>query len=81
MKTFAEALRNVTTDEARAILQALDQYVENAHGDFCDDPYEDSLIRPAEAVLERLNAVIAGLAELPPQGLPSASDGANVPAA
>lgn len=62
---LADALKNLTHEEAEAIRQALDQYVENNTADaLSDDPYEDDpMLVHAEAVLDRLNGFYASLAE------------------
>lgn len=61
---LADALKNLTEEEAMAVFQALDQYVENGQcNDSVEDPYEDEHLKPAEAVLERLGAALASLAQ------------------
>jgi hypothetical protein len=60
--SVAEALGSATEQEAEAIRQALDQYVENGHD--CEaDEIDVAGLRAAEAVLERLNGRIAALAD------------------
>jgi hypothetical protein len=61
-KTIADVLRTVTTDEADSLLEALACWVENEQTR-TDDGTVSKLLPPAEAILERLNAARAGLAE------------------
>jgi hypothetical protein len=65
--SLLNALQNLTHEQAEAIRQALDQYVENG---VCNDQVEDEDIYAAdphlthaEAVLELLNGEMAALAE------------------
>ena len=62
------ALASVTHAEALAILQALDSFVENLRDALecydADEVHDAKLLRPAEAVLERLNATRAALADV-----------------
>lgn len=53
---------DLSPEEFAAIRQALDQYVENGTSALVEDPYEDPLLAPAEAVLERVNEVYAASA-------------------
>lgn len=64
--SLADTLKNLTEAEARAIFQALDQYVENGQcNDSVEDPYEDEHLKPAETALERMTAYFAKLADQP----------------
>lgn len=62
---LSRVLAGATPTEAQAVWQALAQYVENGLGrDDVDDPHAaDPLLGPAEAVLDRMNAAVAALAE------------------
>ena len=64
-----EVLARLTYVEAAAILQALDAYVQDGleNKELTDERGEapDPHLAPAEAVLDRLNAARAALAEAP----------------
>lgn len=64
---LADALKNVSEAEARAIYAALAQYVENGqcNGEIEESPYEDELLAPAESALERMDEFFAKLADQP----------------
>jgi hypothetical protein len=66
MSHLQQALASASHAEASAVWNVLAAYVENAHSDL-ENPYvETRALAAAEALLERMNAAVAELAEQSP---------------